>query len=192
MSLLGLDTSGDGGMYIRWMASANAWKAGGEEVTLKYFVLDYHSVKTGWGWLQEGLAPGWSWDEKVGVKSKRPGDTEEEQQEWKRGFSVMLFEKELGVREWATTATGAIMGFDLLYSAVATEAPNHEGLLPVIEYTKSEPLKVGKGNTRVPEFVVVKWVEKPADFQEVDIEIVNEPSDTTLVEATISEDKIPF
>jgi hypothetical protein len=158
-SLLGLNDGADSGYYIRYMPSANAWKTGDEEVDVKHLLLDPASIKTGWGKIQLGLSPDWHWDQQLGVRSSRPGNTEEEKMEYKRGFSVDLFGKEIGLRTWSATGTGATMGFEKLYAAIHSQLADNKGKVAVVEYTGSEAIKVGKGNTRVPQFSLLKWVE---------------------------------
>ena len=152
MSVLGLSNNGGGGKYIRFMPSINAWVADKEEIDLKQFVLDHESVKSGWGLMAEGQAPQWIWDERLGVSGKRPdGD-------YKRGFSIRLFVKEVGVVEWSSTGTGPVMGFEAVFEEVWNAKGANAGKVPVIKYTGSEALKIGKGNTRKPKFEIVKWV----------------------------------
>jgi hypothetical protein len=51
---------------------------------------------------------------------------------------------------------------EALYKQVQAQAASNEGKLPVVEYKGSRPEKVGKGSTRVPEFVVTGWVARPS------------------------------
>ena len=176
-SLLGLNDGADSSYYIRFMPSTNSWRTGDEEVEIKYILIDPESVRSGWGKIQLGLAPDWHWDEKLGVRAGRPGNTEEEKLEYKRGFSVDLFGKEIGLRTWSATGTGATMGFDRLYSEIHAQLEDNAGLVPIVEYLGSDAIKVGTrgGNTRVPLFKIIKWVstnefdvEPPSPFEEPD------------------------
>ena len=160
MSLLGLNDAADDKLFIRYMPSTNGWFTGKDyEISLKYFMLNPTSVKTGWGKITKGEAPDWVFDEALGKRAIRPGDTEEEKMEYKRGFSVDMFIQEEGLRTWSTTTTGSNIGFENLYTEIHAQQAENVGKFPVIEYTGSEAIKIGKGNTRVPQFKLVKWVE---------------------------------
>ena len=160
MSLLGLNDAADDKLFIRYMPSTNGWFTGKDhEIDLKYFMLNPTSVKTGWGKITKGEAPDWHWDEALGKRAIRPGDTEEEKMDYKRGFSVDMFIQEEGLRTWSTTTTGSNIGFENLYSEVHAQQAENVGKFPVVEYTGSEAIKIGKGNTRVPQLKLVKWVE---------------------------------
>lgn len=160
MSLLGLNDAADDKLFIRYMPSTNGWFTGKDhEIDLKYFMLNPTSVKTGWGKITKGEAPDWHWDEALGKRAIRPGDTEEEKMNYKRGFSVDMFIQEEGLRVFSTTTTGSNIGFENLYTEIHAQQAENVGKFPVIEYTGSEAIKIGKGNTRVPQFKLVKWVE---------------------------------
>ena len=160
MSLLGLNDSSDDKLFIRYMPSNNGWFVGEEdEVDLKHFLLNPTSIKTGWGKIAQGEAPEWHWDEAIGRRGLRPGENEEDRMNYKRGFSVDMFIKESGLRTWSTTTTGSNIGFEKLYENIHEQMASNLGKFPVVEYTGSEAMKVGKGNTRVPQFKLLKWVE---------------------------------
>ena len=197
MSILGLSNSEDNNYYIRWMPSVNSWKTGDEEVELKYILVDPESVKTGWGRIQMGIAPDWKWDEQLGQRTSRPADglSEEERMEYKRGFKVDLFNKDIGLRTWSATGTGATMGFEKLYTDIHAGLKDNPGKVPVVEYTGSEAIKVGTkgGSTRVPEFRIVKWTEtKEFDWEQS--EPYEEPEDLngSTSDDTPFDDEIPF
>ena len=83
MSLFGLIVAADDMLFIRYMPSTNGWFVGkDDEVDLKYFILNPTSVKTGWGKITKGEAPDWHWDEALGKRAIRPGDTEEEKMDF--------------------------------------------------------------------------------------------------------------
>ena len=47
----------------------------------------------------------------------------------------------------------------------AEQAPEFaQGKSPVVQITGSKPIKVGKGNTRVPQFTILKWIDRPGVF----------------------------
>ena len=155
MSILGL-SGGGGGAYVRFMPSANAWVLGKDEIQLKKVLFDFDTLKTGWGMMAEGQAPSWVWDESLGKRGARPGD------EYKRGFSIMCyFGPQKGWAEWSSTGTGPCMGFEALAGEAMPQHKDNAGKVVAASYEGSRPGKVGKGNTRVPLFSLIGWVDKP-------------------------------
>lgn len=150
-----LNLSGGGGAYIRFSAAANAWTVSGEEIQFSQCLLDPSSLRTGWGQIEAGMAPDWVWDETPGARSRAPSA------DHKRGFSLFLYVKGHGWREWATTSAGCNMGLEALWPMVAGQQAQNHGMVAVLAYAGSTAQKIGKGTTRVPNFSVVKWIVDP-------------------------------
>ena len=161
--------NGDFTPHIRWMASTSSWKLSGEDgpqpVTWQHAIFDLAGIQTGWGMFTEGEAPEWIMDPSLKERAPRPEDG----REWKRGFKLNVYSESAfgGVREFATTATGAGMGISQLYEAFEKDAPQHPGKVPVVEYSGSTPTKIGKGNTNIPLFKIVEWRDRPSDLPAV-------------------------
>jgi hypothetical protein len=149
-----LNINGGGGSYIRFMPSANAWVYDKSEVTIDVIVFDQDTVRTGWGKMSEGNAPEWQWDERLGVGGPQPSS------EHKRGFAIKLFAKGIGTVEWSSTGTGPVIGFDAIFEQIWNQKAANPGKVPVVKYTGSTSTKIGKGNTRVPNFQLVKWADR--------------------------------
>jgi hypothetical protein len=150
------NNNGSGNSYIRFAPQANAWtNRDGEEIQLKKVVMDLDSVQTGWLMIGAGVRD-WQPDEVLGAKSQSFGEG------YKRGFVVTLYSKELGLVDWSANAYGPCKGFEKIYSEAAKAVDDNYGKLPVIEYVNSTAEKVGKGNTRVPNFKLAGWVARPA------------------------------
>lgn len=159
--MLNLSSSG-GGNYIRFMPSANAWlNSNKEEFTPKKMVVDTDSLQTGWMHLGEGVRD-WQPDVQLGKKGAQPSP------DHKRGFSIKFYNKEMGVAEWSANGTGPNMGLEKLWKAIETQQKENVGKYPVIEYKGSTLEKIGKGTTRIPNFEVVSWIERPAGMDAVD------------------------
>jgi hypothetical protein len=154
--MLDLD-NGSGGEYIRFKPSVNGWYVDGEEVELKGFAVDPASMRTGWGLIQEGEAPQWTWDEQLGVKGKRP------EGEYKRGFSVMVYLKEHGWREWSSNGSGVNMGIGNIWPTIHEGQKTNKGKIAGLKYNGSTATPIGKGTTRIPNFELVRWVESPSE-----------------------------
>ena len=154
---LGL-TGGDGGQYIRYNASTGTWQVDGEAVQMGQFVVDHNSLRTGWGKIVAGMGPDWQWDAQPGVKSAQPSD------EHKRGFSLQIYAKSFGQREWSTNSAGSNRGLTAVWGKIAEQAAANPGKVPVLKFTGATPTSVGKGMTQVPNLVLEKWIDPPADF----------------------------
>ena len=167
------NNNGSGNSYIRFAPQANAWtNRDGEEIQLKKVVMDLDSVQTGWLMIGAGVRD-WQPDEVLGAKSQSPGEG------YKRGFVVTLYSKELGLVDWSANAYGPCKGFEKIYNEADKAAGDNGGKLPVIEYVNSTAEKVGKGNTRVPNFKLVSWVARPVGMNAEDgLEYWAEPEPT--------------
>ena len=173
---LNLGNTGDFKGHIRYMASTSSWsmsvKDSKEQKNFVFTqaVIDLEKIKTGWGLFPEGQAPKWVMDASLTQPATKPAD--EAGQSYKRGFKVDVFSKSLfgdePVREFATSATGAVMGIQALYEQFEKELPNNKGSVPVVEFKGAIPTKVGKGNTTVPTLVIVKWIPRPAELDAVE------------------------
>jgi hypothetical protein len=60
------------------------------------------------------------------------------------------------------------MGLEKLWKAIEAGQAANAGKLPVIEYKSSTLEKIGKGTTRIPNFDVVSWIDRPAGMDAVD------------------------
>jgi len=151
-------SSGNGGAYIRFLSQTQKWENSDKAViTLPLMVMDMESVRTGWLLLAVGQRD-WVEDATVGVKGKQPAP------EYKRGFSVKLFSKPTGVVEWCANQVGANKGFQAIFNECDKLANQHPGKVPIISYDGSTAVKIGAGNTSIPNFSLKNWVTRPAAF----------------------------
>jgi hypothetical protein len=93
------------------------------------------------------------------VKGPKPSD------EHKRGFSVMVYLKDSGWREWTTTGSGPKMGLEAVWPAIHNGAASNEGKCAKVKYNGATAQAIGKGQTRVPQFELVGWSDKPEAAQ---------------------------
>lgn len=153
-----LGLSGGSGNYIRFSPSINAWQLGKDELDLKKLAFDLGSIKTGWGLMAEGQAPQWVWDDRVGHRSQKP------EGEYKRGFSVKVWlGPDRGWAEWSSTGTGPGMGMEALMAQAWDQQADNPGKCLLAAYKGSRAEKIGKGSTRVPNFEILGWIDRPAD-----------------------------
>lgn len=163
---LNLNNSGNYKGHIRYMASTSSWQMssdnGLQNFQFTQMVFDLDNIKTGWCVFEQGQAPEWVMDASLTQAAPKPNDGKD----WKRGFKVEVYSSNLfgdePVREFATSATGAVMAIDNLYNQYENEKANNAGKVPVVEFKGAVPQKVGKGNTTVPTLVISKWVDRPA------------------------------
>lgn len=160
--MLNLSSGGGSGNYIRFSPQANAWTNNlGEEIQLKKVVFDIDAVQTGWLALGVGLRD-WQPDAELGRKGPQPTP------DHKRGFIVTLYNKEIGTCEWSSNGVGPNIGLQNLWSDCAAQRAANPNKLPVLEYTGSKLEKIGKGTTRIPNFTIVSWIDKPSGMGQSD------------------------
>lgn len=158
-----LNLHGDFTPHIRWMAQSSSWRMSGpdghEPVTWEHAIFDLANIQTGWGIFAEGQAPEWAMDPSLEKRAQMPQDG----RDWRRGFKVPVFSDSAfgGVREFATTAVGAVRGILDLYEQYEVEAEQHFGQVPVVKYTGATPTRIGKGNTSIPNLRIVQWTDRP-------------------------------
>ena len=154
--------SNSGASYIRFMAQTKTWENSSKEViTIDTMVMDLDSVRTGWLLLAVGQRD-WVEDAQVGVKGKQPSP------DYKYGFSVKLFSKPTGVVEWCANGVGVTKGFQAIYNACDKAADANPGKVPVIKYEGATSLKIGAGNTSIPNFSLKNWINRPVLLDRVD------------------------
>ena len=154
--MLNLSSGGGNSNFLRFSPQANAWtNSEGGEVEIKKVVFDIDNVVTGWLLLGVGVRD-WQPDASLGRKGAQPTP------EHKRGFEVTFYNKEIGTASWSSNGVGPNMGLEQLYTACAAEREANAGKLPVVEYKGSKMEKIGKGTTRIPQFAIVNWIDRPA------------------------------
>jgi len=149
-------SNGNGGAYIRFMSQTQKWQNSDKaDITLPLMVMDMDSVRTGWLLLAVGQRD-WQEDAQVGVKAKQPTP------DHKRGFSVRLFSRPTGVVEWCANQVGASKGFQAIFNECEKAAGANPGKVPIISYEGATSLKIGNGNTSIPNFTLKNWINRPA------------------------------
>lgn len=161
-------SNGKGGAYIRFSSQNQKWENSDKvDITLPLLVMDMESVRTGWLMLAVGQRD-WQEDAQVGVKAKQPSP------DHKRGFSVKLFSKPTGVVEWCTNQVGANKGFQSIFTECDRNKEQHPGKVPIISYDGATAVKIGAGNTSIPNFSLKNWIKRPAAL---DADLANAQAD---------------
>ena len=163
---LAIPSGGDASPYIRFGAAINAWQMSdvdGRAVEFDFnqpAVFDIQNVQLGWLLLETGNRDWKPWPKNV-QQPKPEG-------EYKAGFDIKVYSKQLfgdePLRSYSSNSTGNVMFVQDLYNQAEIAPEFAQGLSPVVQITGSKAIKVGKGNTRVPQFQIVKWIARPGAF----------------------------
>jgi len=157
-------TGGTFDPYIKYNAKAGRWYVKKDdkeqEIQNPVFVADFDNIKTGWILFLEGRAPSKVYDASIGNPAERPDEKH------KRGFSLRMFSKAFGgVVELSSSSMHLCASIDDLYQQYDAGKASNKGMLPVVKYTGSTPMKDKMGTNYKPNFVIEKWVARPAEFE---------------------------
>lgn len=180
---------GGGAAFIRFSAELDQWSrssVSGDLIDITWdspVIIDIENVQL--GWLK--LAGGRDWivwpnnDPKRGAELK-PSD------EYKQGFNVKFYSTKLfddePVRELSANAVGVFTFIKNLYDHC--EKDFGKGKVPAVKITKSTPTRIGKGSTKIPNFEIVKWIDRPSEIDG------GMPKDQTIVEEPKAEESNVF
>jgi hypothetical protein len=182
IDLIELGIGGSQAKYIAYKPQKDEWEYNDGEPTMDAFLLDPNSLKVGWGKITRGAPPEYKWRENITIPETAPGETGTDG--WNVAMSLEIYLKDEGMFAWTTTAKGPIQGMHAIYSQVMALASSNEGKIPCLKYTGSEETS---WKSRIPQFEVLKWADKPADWNEAPAqEEAPEP------EAEESNEDIPF
>ena len=92
-----------------------------------------------------------------------------------------------GVYSWTTNAHGPVTGILDIYAKIYEEKADQGDKLPVLKFIGSEEKKFKVGSTKIPQFEIAKWVDRPGDWND-------EPEPTAQPDPVVEEAKedIPF
>ena len=166
MSILGLvgddgdanDATG-GSLYINYKTGPRLFAEKGVEFDMGKvrIICDMDSVRTGWVYWPEaqGAAPEKFFGESVGDKITSPGS------KFKMAFRVD-FSLDGERKIWESSQVGALIGFDALYDAMAASREGNK--LAELKWEGATAKQIGKGNTSVPSWSIVSWVDRPIEL----------------------------
>ena len=159
-------SGGEGKPYIRFSPSINSWEMSSPDGRSEFtwdapVVFDLHGLQLGWMKID---SMGREWSPWPSITQRQPQPTDEH----KIGFAISVVSNKLfgdePVREFSSNTFGCLTFIQELYNQCETNAEFKSGKVPVVQITGAKAQKVGKGNTRIPEFQVVKWVDRPAEL----------------------------
>jgi hypothetical protein len=121
---------------------------------------DFEWILTGWGLLEKGLPPEWTWDPAIDRPAPRPGKGH------RRAFSLRLFfPNGRGLRELTSANQGLFAAFAKIYDAEFELAPERAaGLVPLVEQTDFVSSETPFGQVIDPVFGIVRWEPRPPEL----------------------------
>ncbi len=156
---------GDGTAYIRFKPTENAWFMSGPDGPQEFeftsdVLIDIENVQLGWLHLGVGIREWEDWPDNKQTKKPDEG-------EFKAGAKLKLFSKKVfgdddPVRELCTNQAGVIEFIKELYADAESKFQKEK--VPVVEMTGSKPVKIGKGSTRIPQYTINKFVDRPDEL----------------------------
>ena len=159
---LNLSTSaiGDFVPYLKYNAKSGRLSVRGDDgepceiaMPLK-MIFDFAAIGTGWLQYLPGTAPDFVFDQ-GGITAPQPAG------QYKRGFAVDVYGGSLGVREFSSTAAVCIAAVKAIYDEWETSPEATQGLLPVVEWQRVEPVKTKHGVSYAPVLHIVEWRRRP-------------------------------
>lgn len=163
--------SGDFLDFFKYNAKAGRFYFKDVEVKDPVFVADLGNIKTGWFFFKEGQAPEKVYDPSLSEPALRPDKkyTDKDGKErfcFIRGAEFNIFSNQLfgGVVNFGTTSLIVLNVLSDLHTKYEDGLKSNAGLLPVVS-CKSVTEEKGKyGTNYKPNFVIEKWVPRPAEF----------------------------
>lgn len=164
---------GEGKPYIRFSPSIRAWEMSSPEGKTEFTwdapaVFDVAGLQLGWLKID---AQGRDWMPWPSITNRLPQPEEKDRDgnpTYKLGFRIDVVSTKLfgdePVREFSANTFGNLTFIQELYNHCEDKEEFKSGKAPVVQITGSTPMKVGKGNTQIPQFEVKKWVDRPAEL----------------------------
>jgi hypothetical protein len=167
--------SSEQGPFLRWYAAPPhsgvcaagnfvVHEAGGNTTVVdlsKALVFDWAGSKT--GWMESGgvagVAPQKKWNASRSKMEPQPGEN------WKKAFHVQvayLLDNAPSRAVWEQNQYASFAAYRAIMALIAKDAAANLPKLPMFGYTGYRREKIGNGTTLVPEFKLVRWVQRPA------------------------------
>jgi len=164
---------GEGKPYIRFSPSIPAWEMSSPEGKIEFTwdapaVFDVAGLQLGWLKID---AQGRDWMPWPSITNRLPMPEEKDRDgnpTYKLGFRIDVVSTKLfgdeSVREFSANTFGNLTFIQELYNYCEEKEEFKSGKAPVVQITGATRMKVGKGNTQIPQFEVKKWVDRPAEL----------------------------
>ena len=155
--------------YLKHDFQNGGWKVGDEVIDANYFQVDTATIKMGWGKYDAASGYSFAWQDDLHKPIARPDE------DYKKAFAVWMFPKYVTDTQnfeygravlWQRQSYGEYEGFRKMCSMFYEQAQLAENLnkLPIVKYTGNEQLKIGMGNTRIPEFSLAGFKDRADGF----------------------------
>ena len=154
--------------YLKHHFQEKCWYRGKEKIDVNYFMVDPATILMGFGMYDPSSGYDYKWQNDLFTSINRPSE------EYKKAFSVWVLPKyvegsknvEHPVSLWQRHSFGEYKGFQEMGASfyAETQKPENEGKLPVVKYTGSESISIGKGSTSIPHFEFVGMRDRPNEF----------------------------
>ena len=157
-----------GNAFIRYMVRDNQWlrsTATGDveefDISEAAVVVDIENIKLGWLKLEGGR------DWQVWPNRQPPSPTPPTT-EHRQGFSVKFYSTKLfndeRVRELCSSTAGVREFINNLFDEAEKAKEFGSGKVPAVKITDGKKVKWGKNDSRIPQFEIVKWVNRPDEL----------------------------
>lgn len=169
MSLYSPPSTGDFLPYLKYNAKAGRCSfkndEGEKELTNPEFVADFENVEKAWMFYMEGQAPDIVKFPDLTAQVPKPSD------DHKLGIILKVYSKNLfgGLAEFSSNSMLTCSALNELYEKYDQSKSDNAGKLPVVKFTGATPEKGKYGTNYKPVFEITKWVDRPADFDEVSV-----------------------
>jgi len=131
-------------------------------------MVDTDTIQIGWGRYDTSSGYDYVWQKDLFTPIERPNE------EYKKAFSVWVLPKYVEgnqnitqpVSLWQRHSFGEFKGFQEMGSSFYAESqkPENKDKLPVVKWTGSESINIGKGSTSIPHFEFAGFKDRPAEF----------------------------
>ena len=158
-------SAGGGSPFIRFSVENNEWlmsTGGGELEPVDWsspVVVDVENVQQGWLKLEGGR----DWIE---WPNNQP--TEKPNDMYRQGFVLKFYSSKIfddePVREFSSSGAGVTEFLKKLYSEAEASGNFATGQVPAIKVLKAPSVRIGKGPSKIPQFEIVKWVDRPSEL----------------------------
>lgn len=158
-------SAGGGSPFIRFSVENNEWlmsTGGGELEPVDWsspVVVDVENVQQGWLKLEGGR----DWIEWPNNQpTEKPSDL------YRQGFVLKFYSSKIfddePVREFSSSGAGVTEFLKKLYSEAEASGNFASGQVPAIKVLKATSVRIGKGPSKIPQFEIVKWVDRPSEL----------------------------
>ena len=156
-----------GNAFVRYMVRDDEWHmsspTGMEKIDMSSaaVVVDIENIQLGWLKLEGGRD--WlPWPKNDPNQVAKPSDAHNQ------GFSVMFYSTKLfadePVRELSASGAGIRQFVMDLYEEAEKAKEFGSGKVPAVKITSGKKVKMGKNDSRVPQFEILKWINRPEDL----------------------------